>query len=64
MAANYNKVWARMWMLHQFAHEYGHHVQHLTGILDAKNNMRYEAPTQAAAAGADPTPGAPGLLLQ
>jgi uncharacterized protein len=44
----YQKVWARMWMLHQFAHEYGHHVQNLTGILAANHRLRYEAPTQAA----------------
>jgi predicted metalloprotease len=44
----YQKVWARMWMLHQFAHEYGHHVQNLTGILAANHRIRYEAPTQAA----------------
>ncbi|GAB2568203.1 neutral zinc metallopeptidase [Kribbella endophytica] len=43
----YDKVWARMWMLHQFAHEYGHHIQHLTGILQANHNMRYEAETRA-----------------
>jgi predicted metalloprotease len=43
----YQKVWARMWMLHQFAHEYGHHVQNLTGILAANHRIRYEAPTQA-----------------
>jgi predicted metalloprotease len=43
----YDKVWARMWMLHQFGHEYGHHIQHLTGILRAKNNLRYEADTRA-----------------
>ncbi|ADB30134.1 protein of unknown function zinc metallopeptidase putative [Kribbella flavida DSM 17836] len=42
------KVWARMWMLHQFAHEYGHHIQHLTGILEANHDMRYDAPTRAA----------------
>jgi predicted metalloprotease len=44
---SYQKVWARMWMLHQFAHEYGHHVQNLTGIFQANHNLRYEAPTQA-----------------
>ncbi|MFG1814375.1 neutral zinc metallopeptidase [Kribbella sp. NPDC049174] len=43
----YQKVWARMWMLHQFAHEYGHHVQNLTGILAANHRIRYQAPTQA-----------------
>jgi predicted metalloprotease len=43
----YQKVWARMWMLHQFAHEYGHHVQALTGILQASANLQYEAQTQA-----------------
>ena len=45
---NYNKVWARMWMLHQFAHEFGHHIQSVTGILQANANMRYEASTQSA----------------
>lgn len=45
---SYQKVWARMWMLHQFAHEYGHHVQNLTGILDANWDLRYDAPTRAA----------------
>jgi predicted metalloprotease len=44
---NYARVFARMWMLHQFAHEYGHHVQALTGIFRAYANLRYEAPTQA-----------------
>jgi uncharacterized protein len=44
----YEKVWARMWMLHQFAHEYGHHIQHLTGILAANHDMRYDAPTRSA----------------
>lgn len=43
----YNRVWSRMWMLHQFAHEYGHHVQTLTGIFQANVNMRYEAPNLA-----------------
>jgi predicted metalloprotease len=45
----YQKVWARMWMLHQFAHEYGHHVQTLTGIFQANVNLRYEAASQAVA---------------
>jgi len=45
---NYARVFARMWMLHQFAHEYGHHVQALTGIFRAYANLRYEAPTEAA----------------
>ncbi|MEV8378672.1 neutral zinc metallopeptidase [Kribbella sp. NPDC056861] len=45
--ANYARVWARMWMLHQFAHEYGHHVQALTGIFQAYANLRYEAPNEA-----------------
>jgi predicted metalloprotease len=43
------QVWARMWMLHQFAHEYGHHVQRLTGILGANWELRYSAPTRSAA---------------
>jgi predicted metalloprotease len=43
----YQKIWARMWMLHQFAHEYGHHVQALTGMLSASANLQYEAQTQA-----------------
>ncbi len=41
------RTWARMWMLHQFAHEYGHHVQQLTGIMSANYRMRYEAPSTA-----------------
>jgi predicted metalloprotease len=45
---SYNKVWARMWLLHQFAHEYGHHIQNLTGILAASDNLEYDAPTRAA----------------
>jgi predicted metalloprotease len=38
-----------MWMLHQFALEYGHHVQALTGILQADANLQYDAPDQDSA---------------
>jgi uncharacterized protein len=44
---SYQKIWARMWMLHQFAHEYGHHVQINMGILQAYARIRYERPTEA-----------------
>jgi predicted metalloprotease len=44
---SYQKIWARMWMLHQFAHEYGHHVQSTMGILSAYARIRYERPTYA-----------------
>jgi predicted metalloprotease len=37
-----------MWMLHQVAHEFGHHIQNLTGILTANHDMRYNAPNNAA----------------
>ena len=41
---SYQKIWARMWMLHQIAHEYGHHVQYNMGILQAYARIRYERP--------------------
>ncbi|MFD7160318.1 neutral zinc metallopeptidase [Kribbella sp. NPDC059898] len=44
---SYQKVWARMWMLHQMAHEYGHHVQNNMGILQAYARIRYERPNYA-----------------
>ncbi|GAA1144036.1 hypothetical protein GCM10009630_48100 [Kribbella jejuensis] len=44
---SYQKIWARMWMLHQFAHEYGHHVQNNMGILQAYARIRYERPNYA-----------------
>ena len=39
--AAYSKVWAKMWALHTIAHEYGHHVQQLSGILSASWNRSY-----------------------
>ena len=35
---NYQKVWAKMWAMHTVAHEYGHHVQQLSGVLTASWN--------------------------
>ncbi|HEY6740305.1 MAG TPA: neutral zinc metallopeptidase [Actinopolymorphaceae bacterium] len=40
---NYQKVYARMSAMHTVAHEYGHHVQQLTGILPSAWNLRYNA---------------------
>lgn len=42
------KIWARMWTTHQVAHEYGHHIQAITGILRADVELQYEAPTRSA----------------
>jgi predicted metalloprotease len=42
-----SKAYARMWYSRSIAHEYGHHVQYLTGILEASHNRRYEASTSA-----------------
>jgi predicted metalloprotease len=39
--AAYSKVWAKMWALHTLAHEYGHHVQQMTGIMTASWNRTY-----------------------
>jgi predicted metalloprotease len=38
----YQVAWKRADMSNTMAHEYGHHLQHLTGILRAKNNIKYE----------------------
>jgi uncharacterized protein len=38
-----NRAYSRMWYSRSVAHEYGHHLQHLTGILEASHTLRYEA---------------------
>ncbi|TDW15217.1 neutral zinc metallopeptidase [Kribbella kalugense] len=37
-----SKAYARMWYTRSVAHEYGHGVQNMTGILQASDNLRYE----------------------
>jgi predicted metalloprotease len=37
-----DRALARMWYTRSIAHEYGHSVQKMTGILDASDNLRYE----------------------
>lgn len=38
----FSKVWTRTDMAFTIAHEYGHHVQHLTGILRASRDREYD----------------------
>jgi uncharacterized protein len=38
-----SKAYARMWYSRSIAHEYGHSVQYMTGILQASTKLRYEA---------------------
>jgi len=38
-----SKAYSRMWYTRSIAHEYGHHVQELTGILEAANDLKYDA---------------------
>jgi predicted metalloprotease len=46
--AAYQQHYGRMVMADTVAHEYGHHVQWLVGILDAQARMQYDAPSTAA----------------
>ncbi|TCM46527.1 neutral zinc metallopeptidase [Kribbella sp. VKM Ac-2568] len=43
-----SKAYARMWYTRSIAHEYGHHVQNLTGILQAETRLSYESNGYAA----------------
>jgi predicted metalloprotease len=40
-----SKAYARMWYTRSIAHEYGHAVQSMTGILQSAHQLRYEAAT-------------------
>jgi predicted metalloprotease len=43
-----SKMWVRVAMADTMAHEYGHHLQYLTGISYAYRWLRYEAPSKSA----------------
>lgn len=46
--ASYNRVFLKVSMADTVAHEYGHHLQNLTGISNAFNDLYYDAPNSAA----------------
>lgn len=41
-----NRAYSRIWYSRSVAHEFGHHLQHLTGILEAAHDLMYEAPNR------------------
>jgi predicted metalloprotease len=43
-----NRAFARMWATYTAGHEFGHHVQQLTGILPAATRLEYDAPNREA----------------
>ena len=43
-----NRAFARMWATYTAGHEYGHHLQQLTGILPAAHQLEYDAPNREA----------------
>ncbi|MGW6276727.1 neutral zinc metallopeptidase [Kribbella sp. NPDC055071] len=45
---NYGYIGAQWWATHVLPHEYGHHVQELTGIMPAYQHLYAAAPNQAA----------------
>jgi hypothetical protein len=42
-AGSRGRIAARMRMMHVAAHEYGHHLQHASGILEAAHDLEYDA---------------------
>jgi predicted metalloprotease len=45
---NYNRIYLKVTMADTMAHEYGHHLQNLTGISDAFADLWYDAPNKTA----------------
>ena len=43
-----NRSFSRMWATYTAGHEFGHHLQQLTGILPAARQLEYDAPDRAA----------------
>ncbi|WBQ04548.1 neutral zinc metallopeptidase [Kribbella sp. CA-293567] len=43
-----NRAFARMWATYTAGHEYAHHLQQLTGIMAAAQQLQYDAPDQDA----------------
>lgn len=43
-----NRAFARMWVTYTAGHEFGHHVQQVTGILSAATRLEYDAPNREA----------------
>ncbi|MEV6282869.1 neutral zinc metallopeptidase [Kribbella sp. NPDC051770] len=46
--ANYSRVFLKVSMADTMAHEYGHHLQNLTGISSAFDDLWYDAPNRTA----------------
>ena len=49
VAGSRGRIAARMRMTHLTAHEYGHHLQHASGILEAAHDLEYDANSRSAA---------------
>lgn len=46
--ANYSRIYLKVTMADTMAHEYGHHLQNLTGISSAFDDLWYDAPNRTA----------------
>jgi uncharacterized protein len=44
-----SRAFSRMWATYTASHEFGHHLQQLTGILPAAHRLQYDAPDRSAA---------------